>query len=292
MHKGAINPEAIFTLNKKLLKGILGQQEETKGEEKRDHWQCYVEFKKKVYATAVRKVFPSGQWRSEPAKAGYKENKEYCSKSASKKGPYFELGEFAVRGKSNKLVEIEGRVKEGVTERELWQEYFPTMVIHHRGICRGIQMLQTPQDVALFTQDKFPWTEEHKLDWSKTIILWGESGIGKTQWALSFFKKPLLVSEKDQLGLFDNSYDGIIFDDMSFVGDSESKKGAWSVGNQIHLVDQDNNRAIRIRYQDANIPAHTKKIITTNIDQGWVVALDEKAILRRVQVVNLKRFVF
>lgn len=291
MHKGAINPEAIFALNKKLLKGILGQQEETKGEEKRDHWQCYVEFKKKVYATAVRKVFPSGQWRSEPAKAGYKENKEYCSKSASKKGPYFELGVFAVRGKANKLVEIEARVKEGVTERELWREFFPTMVIHHRGISRGIIMLQQTDDVAEFKKEQFPWTEEHKLDWTKTQIFWGESGIGKTQWALSLFKKPLLVSHIDQLSGFDKSYDGIIFDDMNFTGNAHGK-GEWPIGSQIHLVDQDNNRNIHIRYEIANIPAHTKKVLTTNTKDGWVVALDDAAVRRRVAVTELKRFVF
>ncbi len=202
------------------------------------------------------------------------------------------MGDFAVVGKANALVTLEKRVREGATERECWNEEFVCMVKHWRGISRGILMLQNNDDVALFGQEKFPWTAEHKLDWSKTIILWGESGIGKTQWALSFFKKPLLVSEKDQLGLFDNSYDGIIFDDMNFTGDAESKKGAWPEHNQIHLVDQDNTRAIRIRYQDAIIPAHTKKIITTNVENGWVVALDVPAIRRRTQVIHLKKFAF
>ncbi len=289
IHKGALDPKAIFALNKTRIRGILGQQEETKTDKL--HWQCYVEFKKKIYATGVQKIFPPGQWYNKPANAGKDKNVVYCSKSKSKKGPYFELGDFAVAGKSTKLQGIQVRVLDGATERELWNEDFPTMVIHHRGIRRGIAMLQTHDDVAMFEKDKFPWTEEHKLDWSKTIILWGESGIGKTQWALSLFKKPLLVSHIDQLALFDKTYDGIVFDDMNFTG-AENGKGAWPRGSQIHLVDQDNHRNIHIRYEIATIPAHTKKIFTTNEEGGWVVTLDDKAIRRRVQVIELAGFAF
>ncbi len=153
-------------------------------------------------------------------------------------------------------------------------------------------MLQNTDDVGLFAQDKFPWTAQHPIDWTKSIVLWGESGIGKTQWALSMFKKPLLVSERDQLGLFDSSYDGIIFDDCNFVGEGETKKAAWAVHNQIHLVDQDNTRAIKIRYENAVIPAHTKKVFTTNVDGGYIFELEVRAIRRRLQIIELKKFTF
>ncbi len=297
-HKGCKDPKAIWRANQDKIRGILGQYEITKTGKL--HWQCYVEFKKRIYGTAVSKVFKSGEWTSKPAKGSKEQSVVYCSKSDSKQPDpeskeeisYFEFGEFAVAGKSNKLTEIQGLVKGGTQERALWKSHFTTMVLHHRGIRRGIAMLSTPEDSGLFAQDKFPWTAQHPIDWTKTQIFWGESGIGKTQWALSLFKKPLLVSDIDQLGLFDNTYDGIIFDDCNFVGDNETKKGAWPVHKQIHLVDQDNVRAIRIRYEIAVIPAHTKKVITTNVGNGWVVSLDEHAISRRVEVHELKRFAF
>ncbi len=278
--------------------GILGQYELT--ETKKEHWQCYVEFKKRIYGTGVSKVFPSGQWTSKLAGGSKEKNVVYCSKEESRlpdpetkeEISYFEFGEFAVAGKSNKLTEIQVLVKGGATERSIWRTHFNTMVLHHRGITKGILMLQDLDDVGLFGQDKFPWTAQHPIDWTKSIVLWGESGIGKTQWALSMFKKPLLVSDRDQLGLFDKSYDGIIFDDCNFVGEGDKKRGAWAVHNQIHLVDQDNNRAIRIRYENAVIPAHTKKIFTTNVDGGYIFELEVPAIRRRLQIIELKRFAF
>ncbi len=289
IHKGAIDPKAIFNLNKERIRGILGQKEESKAQNL--HWQCYVEFKKKIYATGVQKMFPPGQWRNKPAKATKAQNVVYCSKSDSKKGPYFELGEFAVAGKANALTALETMVLNNASERDCWKFDFPTMVKHHKGVRRGITMLQNHDDVAIFEQDKFPWTEEHKLDWSKTIVLWGASGIGKTQWALSLFKKPLFVTHLDQLGAFDNSYDGIVFDDLNLTGDA-SGKGSRFREAQIHLADQDNTRGIHIRYEVALIPAHTKKVWTTNVDNGWIFTLDDPAIRRRLQVIELKAFDF
>lgn len=283
------DPQEIFKKHAKQLRGILGQLEETK--EEKVHWQVYVEFKSRVYGTGVNKIFKSGAWHRELAQGTAQHSRTYCSKSKSKVGDYFELGDFAKQGKSCALAEVETLVKDGGTERELWGSHYVCMIRHYKAVCRSILVLNTPIDTAEYEQAKFPWSDEHKLEWDKTIILWGETGIGKTQWALSFFKKPLLVREKDQLGLFDHTYDGIVFDDFNCTG-TEGGRGAWSREAQIHLVDQANNSAIKIRYENAVIPAHTKKIFTTNVAGGYVVDLDDPAIKRRCQVIELKKFTF
>ena len=252
------------------------------------HWQIYFELKKRSYATAINKIFPSGQWSTVVAKGTAEQNRKYTGKEATaqldddKQPTHFEEGSFALAGKANALQEMEMHVKAGKREKFLWENYFATMVVHNRGLRRAIDVLNTPNDKALFDKDKFPWTEEVKIDWTYTQVFWGKSGIGKTQWAMSLIDKPLLVSHMDQLSGFEpNEHGGIIFDDVTFMGDPITKKGRWKDEAQIHIADQDNTRAIHIRYEVGLIPAHTKKIITTNVEGGWVLDWDLPAVKRR-----------
>jgi len=60
---------------------------------------------------------------------------------------------------------------------------------------------------------------------------------------------------------------------------------------QIYLVDTDNGRHIHIRYKTAFIPAHVKKIMTTNKNPWEIFEKDpndnkavDKAIARRINV--------
>ncbi len=111
------------------------------------------------------------------------------------------------------------------------------------------------------------------------MILWGESQIGKTQFALAHFKTPLMISHMDRLTTFDpRVHDGIVFDDMSFTHLHQEA--------QIHLVDINNTRDIHVRYLCAHIPRKTKKIFTTNKDQGRIFDTDYPAIANRLQILE------
>lgn len=91
----------------------------------------------------------------------------------------------------------------------------------------------------------------------RVLFMWGRTGTGKTQRALAAFNNPLQVSHMDDLGHFDPAlFDGIVFDDMSFVH--------LPVTAMIHLLDWDCDRSIHIRYKTAVIPKHTRKIFTSN----------------------------
>lgn len=111
----------------------------------------------------------------------------------------------------------------------------------------------------------------------RTIILLGQSGVGKTTWAKRNMPRPcLFVSHMDDLKQFRRKYHvSIIFDDMDFT--------TWPRTSQIALVDFDNPRSIHVRYTVAQIPEGIYKCFTCN---KYPFDYDE-AIARRVELINL-----
>lgn len=109
-----------------------------------------------------------------------------------------------------------------------------------------------------------------------SIVVIGDTGVGKTTWATARAPKPaLLVSHMDQLKNFRPSYHkSIIFDDMSFQH--------LPTTGQIHLVDYHQPRAIHIRYGTVTLPKETVKIFTCN----ELPFTDHPAIRRRIHIIN------
>ena len=112
----------------------------------------------------------------------------------------------------------------------------------------------------------------HK-QFEKVLFIHGATGTGKTQWALHQFKNPLLVSHLDTLRKITTEHDGIVFDDMSFAHMPRE--------SVIHLLDWDEKREIHCRYSCAIIPAHTRKIFTSNKEFAEVFPYDESGAIRR-----------
>lgn len=118
----------------------------------------------------------------------------------------------------------------------------------------------------------------------KNLYFFGGTGIGKTEFAIAHFERPLIVSEFDNIRDYnDRLYDGIIFDDMSFTQLSRE--------STLHLLDWNHPRQIRCRNFNAKIPPRTKKIFTSNflpVDIFRPGALDDPAIKRRApELLNL-----
>ena len=110
------------------------------------------------------------------------------------------------------------------------------------------------------------------------------SNTGKTHFACSHFKNPLVCSHIDKLKQLSPDNDGIVFDDMSFRH--------WPPEAVIHLLDQEFARDINIRYSTVYIPACTPKIFTHNAenpfyDEALVEEEQRKAIERRLQRVHV-----
>lgn len=94
-------------------------------------------------------------------------------------------------------------------------------------------------------------------DWQHSVVVIGNAGIGKTEWALAHFERPLLVNHVDKLKSYHpDVYDGIVFDDIGFTH--------WPVEAQIHITDWTQDRDIHCRFFNGVIPKHTKKIFCCN----------------------------
>lgn len=139
---------------------------------------------------------------------------------------------------------------------------------------------------AQFIHFKIP----HITDWSTSWLIWGKAHSGKTQFALSHFKNPLMVSHIDDLQDFDqDEHDGIVFDDISF-----KHLPGQAI---IHLLDMDFDRSIHNRFRNATIPAHTKKIFCHNDCNIFMpdkdISLDQmEGINRRYQKIHVTEKLF
>lgn len=157
-----------------------------------------------------------------------------------------------------------------------------TMVLYYDRVVNNLKsMIGLEQLLTKFVYPE-PIVNEFRLMTScnKTILLAGESGYGKTSFAISLFGNPLLCSHIDQLKEFDPIiHDAIIFDDMVFTH--------WPRESQIHIVDYDHPRAINVKHSVAYIPAKTKKIITTNRHASEVLLISDKAIRRRIKIIKV-----
>lgn len=101
-----------------------------------------------------------------------------------------------------------------------------------------------------------------KLDLRTVWLVWGTSGSGKTNFALSHFKTPLKVEHIDALKHFDPSvHDGIVFDDIDLRH--------WPITSVIHMLDMDYGQWIHCRYYNGYIPAKIPRIFCFNDDNPF-----------------------
>ena len=239
------------------------------GDEKQTpHLQGRVTFKRSYRMKALKKLHSTAHWEITKCR----QDSLYCMKKESE---VFINVDNRAQGKRTDLDLAIEDVKNGATIRDLWKNHSKAMVRYSKGIMELRRQLQEDGTTSNY-EPRWPLI----TDWKTSHILWGAPGIGKTEYAKAHFKKALLVSHIDQLGNFDpTTHDGLIFDDMDFKH--------WPRTSQIHLFDQENTRAINLRYRVATIPPFTPKIFTTNEPQGAIFGEDD-AIFRRVTVTEVR----
>lgn len=117
----------------------------------------------------------------------------------------------------------------------------------------------------------------------KAVLMWGDTHLGKTEFALAHFKNPLLVRHIDDLKKLRPQHDGIVFDDMSFTH--------WPKDNVKHLLDWNRTSTIHCRFSNAKIPAKTKKIFCSNSENPFyeigILISDRDAIESRLKRINV-----
>ena len=120
-----------------------------------------------------------------------------------------------------------------------------------------------PDEPALQSQfNKDTFVEPLDFTVKKTIVLWGPPGVGKTQYALTHFEKPLLVTDLNDLKHLDSSYDGIIFDNMDFCRRSRLQCKL--------LVEHTAEAPIYYRHLVARIPEGMRRIFITTVRGGKI----------------------
>lgn len=256
------------------------------GAEGTPHLQGYAVSTNARTLSAMKKVLGSSRLHLQKSKGSGKQNVDYCKKIDAKSVANGVLpnlvfhcyGDLPQQGKRSDLDEVKELIEDGATEAQIAQEFFGQWVRYRVGFREYRSLMNRPMASSIYPLDSFPleWRQA-TFNWDKTLIFWGASGVGKTEFACALLPGALMVSHMDDLKQFDEEYhSGIIFDDVDIKHIPRTA--------QIHLVDQQHCRSIHIRYGCATIPAHTKKIFTTNEEGGNCMSLEDSAIKRRVKV--------
>jgi hypothetical protein len=206
---------------------------------------------------------------------------KYCTKG----------GDFIKKdvGKDDNIAKARDMAKDGMLQEAkavLWETDPRLMLRSYTQVCAALtsltyQRYQTPYSLEDF---KIPealakWWETDSIKNSRSLILCGEAGWGKTAWARCLHQDHLFCCQLDDLKALNKQHKMIIFDDMSF--------GHIPRGAQLHLTDLEHERSIRIRYVQAHIPARTWKIFLTNEPCIFGETMGDAALERRVYRVNL-----
>lgn len=238
------------------------------------HYQGHLECSKRVRRSQLSRLLPRAFLAIR--KGTFEQCEEYCLKEEDAETHSFGARVSKGAGKRTDLDELADRIRSGDTKRELAETYGKEFIKYRRGIDEYINMFEK-RSFQIF-HGPFRWG--HSISGSKSQIFWGAAGVGKTEYAKYLLPNSLFVTHLDDLGSFNDTYDGIIFDDMSF--------GHLPRTSQIHLVDMDNDRSIHIRYKTAMIPKGTPKIFLTNVRNGEIFDLEDAAVARRVEVYHLE----
>lgn len=235
------------------------------------HIQAAATFNRAMRLSALKKMHPRVHW--EPAKV------DDMLYEAKLDGEVFINIDNRKQGERSDLTDLANDIHGKMSKRKLWEKHPEAMIKFFRGAYEMMKVVNLPKDTTEFTLADYPnWTPF--TDWSKSHILWGPAGLGKTNFALAHFRNGKLITDIDDLKDFDPSeHDGLVFDDMCFLHIPENC--------QIHIVDITNNRSIRCRNSNGFIPAYTKKIFCTNAEDGAIVQLGNPAIARRVTVTEV-----
>lgn len=136
-----------------------------RGEGGTPHLQGYVVFGKAVRLSLLKRVNSSVHW--EPRKGSHEQAKAYCTKEETReKGPWSYGDEPKGSGARTDLDAVRVAVNEGVSDRELWDRFFPSMCRYHKSVS-FYRMLTAPR------RNTIP----------EVIVLWGVTNIGKSWYA-------------------------------------------------------------------------------------------------------------
>ena len=126
--------------------------------------------------------------------------------------------------------------------------------------------------------------KEYEYDKKKSLVLKGPPALGKTNWAISRFNHPLLITDIDDLRDITKETDGLVFDEMIFTKYDKEK--------QVYLTDMAFSRTIRTRHSNATIPKLMPRIFLCNEDEYVFGIEPHEAVKRRYNELIVEEVMF
>lgn len=256
------------------------------GEQGTPHLQCMLILTKRMRTGQVQKLLPDRVAHLKWVYSTDFQAANYCKED----GDFQEWGERPKeKKKNNKGDTTYASAFAATTVREgmaIVRAQRPRdAAIHGLAIEKNLSAARAPVFVPEYSLDDF---NKEPLLLDKSILVWGPSGLGKSQYVLSHFKNPLVITHMDGLRTLSPDHDAIVFDDMSF--------SHYPIETVIHLLDIDLPRDIHIRYGTAHIPAHTVKVFTHNTFNPFYKAESDpeqqSAVERRLRRFNVTQRLF
>lgn len=137
-------------------------------------------------------------------------------------------------------------------------EYLDKKINQSKSIMQYIDSTFPQEYVRQYEPEEFT---VRQLDFSdpktpKTVLVVGPTGIGKTQWCLSHFQRPVIVSNPSAMCKINAEADGVVFDD--FVQHN------FAPASLLNLCDSDKAAVVNIKYSHAEIPADMPRFFCLN----------------------------
>lgn len=165
------------------------------GEEGTEHHQGYINFKKQTLFSTVTKILPRANWQLclDPIAA-----RAYCQKGDSRiDGPY-EIGRWNPPEEKQRVWKALAQdIMEGKRDFELFQKYPMQVITQFKGITNARNIVLPPRNFK-----------------TKTILIFGLPGVGKSRYILEFF--PNAFWKSPDSSWFDgySGQDDIVLDDF------------------------------------------------------------------------------
>lgn len=132
----------------------------------REHYQGWLQFKKKKRMNGVKKILGSKKIHVEVCQGSESDNEKYCKKD----GKYHTLGEYITKGHRSDLDNIKKVLRNGAPIKEIMEENFDLYCRYRNGI------KDFHNECAKVNTKKF-----RKV---KVVVYWGKTGTGKTRKAM------------------------------------------------------------------------------------------------------------